>query len=218
MQWREVGQTGWTDDRSGTLSGNTGTFAYTLLTKSNFSASTSYQIQLTVTDGNDTRFSTSMITVLTQGFAHIVLGGPNHPHSVGIGKTPTANEILDVGIGFSHTGGAVTLDAASKAAWLDALGLSTVDLLVNSEFVIRRSGRVIQASVRGVSAAASGGGVICPYYLSSYLPPQHLSSVVTDLAGHVARMWLSKDDGGLRLEPIGYTGTGNWYGTLTYIY
>lgn len=103
-------------------------------------------------------------------------------------------------------------------AWLDALGLSVEDLLVNSTFVIRRSGRVIQASVRGVSAAASGGGVICPLYLSDYLPPQHLSSVVTDLNGHVARMWLSANDGGLRLEPIGYTGTGNWYGTLTYIY
>lgn len=103
-------------------------------------------------------------------------------------------------------------------AWLDALGLSVEDLLVNSTFVIRRSGRVIQASVRGVSAAASGGGVICPFYLSDYLPPYHLSSVVTDLNGHVARMWLSANDGGLRLEPIGYTGTGNWYGTLTYIY
>lgn len=120
VQWREVGQTGWNDDRSGTLSGNTGTFAYTLLTKSTFSASTSYQIQLTVTDGNDTRFSTSVITVLTQGFAHIVLGGPNHPHSVGIGKSPTKSGALEVALDFDHSGG-VTLDATAKAAWQTAI-------------------------------------------------------------------------------------------------
>lgn len=121
VQWREVGQTAWNDDRSGTLSGNTETFAYTLLTKSTFSASTSYQIQLTVTDGNDPRFSTSVITVLTQGFAHIVLGGPNHLHSVGIGKSPTKTGALEVALDFDHSGG-VTLDATAKAAWLDALG------------------------------------------------------------------------------------------------
>lgn len=155
VQWREVGQTGWNDDRSGTLSGNTGTFAYTLLTKSTFSASTSYQIQLTVTDGNDTRFSTSVITVLTQGFAHIVLGGPNHPHSVGIGKTPTKAGALEVALDFDHSGG-VTLDATAKAAWLDALGLTvenrtftanTSNVTMQGENYARSFGNVVQLNL-----------------------------------------------------------------------
>lgn len=123
VQWREVGQTNWNNDRSGTLSGNTGTFAYTLLTKSTFSASTSYQIQLTITDGNKPEYSTSVITVLTQGFAHIVLGGPNHLHSVGIGKSPTKTGALEVALDFDHSGG-VTLDATAKAAWQTALGVT----------------------------------------------------------------------------------------------
>ena len=155
VQWREVGQTNWNNDRSGTLSGNTGTFVYTLLTKSTFSASTSYQIQLTITDGNKPEYSTSVITVLTQGFAHIVLGGPNHLHSVGIGKSPTKTGALEVALDFDHSGG-VTLDATAKAAWLDALGLTvenrtltpnTSNVTMQGESYARSFGKVVQLNL-----------------------------------------------------------------------
>ena len=155
VQWREVGQTNWNNDRSGTLSGNTGTFVYTLLTKSTFSASTSYQIQLTITDGNKPEYSTSVITVLTQGFAHIVLGGPNHLHSVGIGKSPTKTGALEVALDFDHSGG-VTLDATAKAAWLDALGLTvenrtltpnTSNVTMQGENYARSFGNVVQLNL-----------------------------------------------------------------------
>lgn len=97
IEYRAVGSSAYATALSGNLSSNSGTLAYTLLTPT-FDVQTSYQIRLTVTDGNKTEYSQQMLSVLTQGFAHIVLGGPNHPHSVGIGKTPTANEILDVGL------------------------------------------------------------------------------------------------------------------------
>ena len=123
VKWREVGETQWNNDKTNqSLSGNSGTLAFTLLTKSDFDVQTGYQIQLILTDGNDTDYSQSVIIILTQGFAHIVLGGSTgRIHSVGIGKSPTGPNILDVGIGFSHTGGAVSLDSASKAAWQVAL-------------------------------------------------------------------------------------------------
>lgn len=185
-----------------------------------FATDLSYDIEITVTDTHGG--SQSSYLTLSQAFFTVdfLSGG----RGIAIGKAASVDGLLDIGLDvnidgdFSQANGTVALDSASQAAWLDALGFGVDDLLVNSTFVIRRSGRVIQASVRGVSAAASGGGVICPFYLSDYLPPQNLSSVVTDLNGHVARLWLSAGDGGLRLEPIGYTGTGNWYGTLTYIY
>lgn len=126
IEYRTVGSSTYATALSGSLSSNSGTLAYTLLTPT-FDVQTSYQIRLTVTDGNKTEYSQQMLSVLTQGFAHIVLGGSTgRTHSVGIGKSPTGPNILDVGIGFSHTGGAVTLDAASKAAWLAALGIENV--------------------------------------------------------------------------------------------
>ena len=121
IEYRAVGSSTYATALSGNLSSNSGTLAYTLLTPT-FDVQTSYQIRLTVTDGNKTEYSQQMLSVLTQGFAHIVLGGPSHPHSVGIGKSPTKADAFELALDFDHSGGGVTLDDTAKAAWLSALG------------------------------------------------------------------------------------------------
>lgn len=78
-----------------------------------------------MTDGHDTRFSTSVQTVLTQGFAHIVLGGQSHPHSIGIGKTPTANELLDVGIN-TNIDGKLTLKKTEFSLTINSTNCSSL--------------------------------------------------------------------------------------------
>lgn len=103
IEYRAVGSSTYATALSGNLSSNSGTLAYTLLNPT-FDVQTSYQIRLTVTDGNKTEYSQQMLSVLTQGFAHIVLGGPNHHHSVGIGKTPSDSELFDVGLDMNVDG------------------------------------------------------------------------------------------------------------------
>ena len=222
VQWREVGQTNWNNDRSGTLSGNTGTFAYTLLTKSTFSASTSYQIQLTITDGNKPEYSTSVITVLTQGFAHIVLGGPNHPHSVGIGKTPTANELLDVGIN-TNIDGTLTVNNISPLEGVEIVG-TVLDNNNNEVLLAFRFGPIIMIQIRGV--VANTGTIIADGICANYKPKQNASTILgtggsgnntSDGKNHYCRCWVSAEHGSISLEYVDYSGPGKWYGTLTYI-
>ena len=84
-----------------------------------------------------------------------MLGGPNHLHSVGIGKSPTKSGTLEVALDFDHSGG-VTLDATAKAAWLDALGLTvenrsltpnTSNVTIQGENYARSFGNVVSLNL-----------------------------------------------------------------------
>lgn len=86
-----------------------------------FDTEKSYDLSVTITDSNGrSGFRTSF---LSQSYVPIDCSPEG---GVGIGTVAPSSRTLDVGIGFSHTGGAVTLDAASEAAWLAALGIENV--------------------------------------------------------------------------------------------
>lgn len=94
-------------------------------TTTEFDIGTSYDIKITLYDNylvsTNTYGSITNTTILSQGYFLLDFspGG-----GIGIGTTAPTGKQLNIGVGLSHTGGAVTLDAASKTAWQNGLNLN----------------------------------------------------------------------------------------------
>lgn len=207
VEYRTAGSSGSysTAKASTAVSGTGGTVSGVLLTPT-FGVQSGYDIKVTVTDNGG--YSQSVSTVLTQGFAHIVLGGPDHPHSVGIGKTPTASNTLDIG-----------LDTSFDGAVAFASGAVTT-LLDNSTITVEVFGRMVMVQLYGITATPGTSTVLASGTLASYLPSYNISALVSDASGsaRLARLWVDASNGNICLAAVGYTSSSTWYGTLTYIY
>lgn len=103
-----------------------------------------------------------------------MLGGPNHPHSVGIGKTPTANELLDVGIN-TNIDGTLTVNNISPLEGVEIVG-TVLDNNNNEVLLAFRFGPIIMIQIRGV--VANTGTIIADGICANYKPKQNASTIL----------------------------------------
>ncbi|MBR1829875.1 MAG: hypothetical protein IJ781_10300, partial [Atopobiaceae bacterium] len=116
--------------------------------------------------------------------------------------------------------GTVTLDAASQAAWLFALGLDAETVYDTAYVTVKRWGRVVMVHCHGIVATPSSGNAWANIDLSAYKPSYNVSAIVSEAGtdARLARLWVQASDGTVRLNAIDGTASSAWYGTLTYIY
>lgn len=129
--YRESGSTGQftqdSDAKTVTSSNKNGTVSYTMLSKNTYATTTSYEIKLVVTEtgtASGTEAESGEATgTLAQAFTALVISSTPY-HSVGIGKTPTAAETLDIGLN-------IALNTTAATSLLNALGLGTSPSFTN---------------------------------------------------------------------------------------
>lgn len=93
-------------------------------------------------------------------------------------------------------------------------------LFESSTWTIKRDGRTVMVQVHGATLTPSASTRALDFSLADYAPSYNVSSTVTTNSGtstQIARLSVYTD-GGIYLPPAGYTSSGTWYGSLTYIY
>lgn len=97
---------------------------------------------------------------------------------------------------------------------------SVETLYESSTWTIKRDGRTVMVQVHGATLTPSASTTALDFSLADYAPSYNVSSTVATNSGtstQIARLSVYTD-GGIYLPPAGYTSSGTWYGSLTYIY
>ena len=122
----------------------------------------------------------------------------------------------------AKVGDRVRVSYYGTEALVDAIRASeqVETLFESSTWTIKRDGRTVMVQVHGATLTPSASATALDFSLADYAPSYNVSSTVTTNSGtstQIARLSVYTD-GGIYLPPAGYTSSGTWYGSLTYIY
>lgn len=229
ISWKQTTTANWDNASSVTitLSGTGGTINR-VFGSGAISTDVSYDVRIAVTDThtiNDNECTAYRYLMLSQAFftMDFLAGG----HGVAMGIPATQEDTFELAMDFNHHG-SVVLDAASKAAWLSALGLGEVTATPTYSswnnywsFVKKKYGVVtatFQGQIKTQVTAWSSFSVILASLPEGFRPTDYFNfTAIAQINGSLtpAFMQVAPNDGSIRVRTAGTAIPANtwmWFG------